>query len=119
MVTARHVADVGYDLHARVKTKNKVTGKMDVVLLKLPRNRWVYHPVTGDENTRYVDVAVMRIRYVKDREIVVLRYEPPDSAQKDKSQFSPKDPEPPQGILVFGFPGDIGFDLLEQRPLAD
>jgi hypothetical protein len=36
IVTARHVAERDYDLHARVQCMNDMTGQAEVILLKLP-----------------------------------------------------------------------------------
>ena len=41
------------------------------------------------------------------------------TSQESESNLLPfEDPLPPQAVLVFGFPLDIGFDLLEQRPFG-
>ncbi|MBL7185885.1 MAG: hypothetical protein ISS70_06145 [Phycisphaerae bacterium] len=45
-------------------------------------------------------------------------YESPDSENEDKNQLPTEDPSPPRKILVFGFPLNIGFQLLEQRPFG-
>lgn len=107
-----------YDLHARVQSKNQKTGKFEVILLKLPRDKWIYHDNSGDEDTRFVDVAAIKIHWIKDRSIKYFRYEPEGSKYQDKNQLPLEDPEPPRPILVFGFPADVGFQLLEQKPLA-
>lgn len=109
IVTARHVAQQDYDLHARVTCKNTKTGQIEVILLKLPRDRWVYHPEQVDEDSRYVDVAAMKITGPGHLEIKHFNKE---------KHLSFKDPEPPDTVLVFGFPYDIGFDLSEQRPFG-
>lgn len=118
IVSARHVVEKEYDLHARVQTKNKITNEKEVMLLKLPRDRWIFHPNSGDKDTRYVDVAAMKIKWIKDRDIKYFRYEPEKSAEKDKNQLPIDDPNPPRSILVFGFPLNIGFELLEQKPFG-
>jgi hypothetical protein len=118
VVSARHVVEQAYDLHARVESLNTRSGQKEVVLLKLPRNRWVFHHEGGDNDTHPVDVAAMRIRWIKDRSIRHFTYELPDSEAKDKNQLPSEDPLPPRRILVFGFPLGIGFKLLEQRPFG-
>jgi hypothetical protein len=118
IVTARHVADKGYDLHARVQSINDETGQPEVVLLKLPRDKWVFHNVTGDQTKNYVDVAAMRLFTIKDHSIKYFNYVPPGFSSPDKNQLPEADPDPPRPLLVFGFPADIGFELLEQRPLG-
>lgn len=118
VVTARHVVEKPYDLHARVQSKNRKTGELEVILLKLPRGEWVYHDNSGDEDTRFVDVAAMKIHWIRDRSVKYFRYEPEGSKDHDKNQLPLEDPEPPRPILVFGFPADVGFKLLEQKPLG-
>ena len=118
VVTARHVVEKPYDLHARVQCRNRKTLKNEVFLLELPRHKWVYHNNIGDEDTRFVDVAVMKIPLIKEHSINCFRYELKDSNDYDKNQLPLGDPEPPQPILVFGFPRKIGFTLLEQIPIG-
>jgi hypothetical protein len=115
VVTARHVAELPHDLHARVQTNNRITWKNENILLRLKRNKWIYHPSYGDNYTRPVDVAVMRIPFPKDRDLIEFLYNISDN---NASNLSMVDPEPPQAILVFGFPADIGFELKEQRPIG-
>lgn len=116
IVTARHVVEKPHDLHARVQCRNKETGKEEVILLELPRKAWIYHNNNGDEDTRFVDVAVMKIPTMQG--IKAFRYELKDSNEGDKNQLPFEDPEPPHPILVFGFPTNVGFQLFEQKPLG-
>ncbi len=118
VVSARHVVELPYDLHARVECINKSSGRKEMVLLKLPRKRWVSHPVDGNKDTHPVDVAAMKISWFKGRTITHFRYDLPDSKTKDKNQLPLDDPAPPRKILVFGFPVNIGFELREQRPFG-
>jgi len=118
VVSARHVVEQSYDLHARVECLNAKSGGKEVIILKLPRSRWIFHATKGDRDTHYVDVAAMRIRWIKERTIKYFTYESPGSKNKDKNQLPTEDPSPPRKILVFGFPFDIGFQLLEQRPFG-
>jgi hypothetical protein len=118
VVSARHVVEQSYDLHARVECLNTKSKQKEVIMLKLPRKRWLFHPDSGDKETHFVDVAAMRIRWIKGRTIKHFTYEPNDSENKSKNQLPTNDPFPPRRILVFGFPLDIGFKLLEQRPFV-
>ena len=118
LVTARHVVEKPYNLHARVQCKNSKTGEKKVVLLKLPHDKWTYHSNNGDKNTNYVDVAVIKLFAMRDWSIVPFRYEGEDSPDQEKNQFPDHDAEPPKPILVFGFPANIGFELVEQSPLV-
>jgi len=118
IVSARHVVEKPYDLHARVQCKNEKTGDNEVILLKLPMSQWTYHNNGGDKDTDYVDVAVMKLLWIQDRTIKHFRYEPKGSSEEKINQLPLDDYEPPQSILVFGFPADVGFTLMEQKPLA-
>jgi len=60
----------------------------------------------------------MKLFTIKDRSVKYFGYEPTGSSTPTKNQLPQVDPEPPRPILVFGFPVDIGFELLEQRPLG-
>jgi len=51
---------------------------------------------------------------IKNREIKAFLYEP----ESESNLLPLEDPVPPQAVLVFGFPLDIGFNLLEQRPFG-
>ncbi len=117
VVTARHVAGIGADLRARVPTSLVLDGKTDVVELRLPSAAWVYHQNNGGDKTLAVDVAVMKIPGVKDRGITALRYCPTDCPKDEYNQLA-DDPLPPDQIIIFGFPEDLGFTLKEQRPMA-
>jgi len=118
VVTARHVAEKGYDLYAKVRSINTQTGETKVIFLTLPRDRWVFHPRQGDADTRYVDVAVMKINWMMDHQVMTFIYEIDSQKGGDGNQLPFQDPEPPQPVLVFGFPSEIGFELTEQRPLG-
>lgn len=118
VVTARHVAEKGYDLHAKVRSINLRTGEIEVIYLTLPRNRWVCHPREGDADTRYVDVAAMKINWMMDHQVMTFLYVVDKQKEGKGNQLPLQDPEPPQPVLVFGFPSEIGFELTEQRPLG-
>lgn len=118
LVSARHVVEKPHDLHARVECKNQKTKELEIIKLELPRDHWVFHPQAGDKDTHPVDVAVIKLQLIKDRSIKYFRYEPKGSAEESRNQLPDEDAQPPQPILVFGFPADIGFTLLEQRPMG-
>jgi len=118
IVTARHVVEKDYDLHARVQCKNRITGETEIILLKLKKNKWVFHPKDELIDTNYVDVAVMKIGWIIDRDIKMFRYELPNTELANQNQLPFEDPLPPESILIFGFPLDIGFKLSEQKPLC-
>jgi hypothetical protein len=119
LVSARHVVDTDHDLHARVKVFNEITRKSEILLLNLPRNNWIFHPDKGDSKTNAVDVAVIKLT-VPAREgfagsLKAFLYEP---GIPQVNQLPPEDALPPEQVITFGFPGDTGFELFEQRPMA-
>ncbi len=118
VVTARHVAEQNFDLHARVMVYNKETKKNEIFILNLPKDNWTFHPNGGDKETWPVDVAAMKIGAFSDASpysLVAFNYDPSDFT---KSQLKNIDPSPPEQIIILGFPGDVGFQLTEQRPMA-
>ena len=118
VVTARHVVEKGHDVYAKVWVKNNRTGTVEMVFLNLPKDRWVYHPKGAQEDTRCVDVAVMKITWLRGYEVMTFLYDAEAGAENRGNQLPLKDPEPPEPVLVFGFPSEIGFELTEQRPLG-
>ena len=117
LVTARHVADGSGDLRSRVPVLNASTSKTEIIELRLPTTRWVYHPKGGDEKDFPVDVAVMKLPGIKDRSIVSFRYCPKDCPKDEYDQLA-SDPAPPDQLVIFGFPLDLGFTLTEPRPMT-
>lgn len=118
LVSARHVVEKPYDLHARVQCMNRKTGEKEVILLTLPRADWVCHNNSGDKDTNYVDVATMKVNWIKDRSVKSFHYAPKHFENHSKNQLPYEDPNPPNPILIFGFPADVGFVLMEQKPLG-
>ena len=119
LISARHVVDTDHDLHARVKVFNEITKTSEIVLLKLPRGNWVFHPDNGDATTNAVDIAAIKLTLpVRDGFTGSLKgfvYEP---GAAEGNQIPPEDALPPEQVVTFGFPGDVGFELLEQRPMS-
>jgi hypothetical protein len=119
LVTARHVVDTNHDTHARVKVFNEVTKTSEILLLNLPRGNWIFHPDNGDEKTNPVDLAVMKLTVpVKEGFAGNVRGFVFDPTNAASNQLPPEDALPPEQVVTFGFPGDVGFQLLEQRPMA-
>ena len=75
IVTARHVVEKDHDLYAKVWVRNTQTGAIEMVFLNLPKDRWVYHPKQADEDTRCVDVAVMKITWLRGYEVMTFLYQ--------------------------------------------
>lgn len=118
VVTARHVVEKDYDLHARVKCRSKKTGEYTILLLKLNRDKWIFHPEEQSIDTNYVDIAIMKIGWLKDWSIKRFRYELPNNENYHLNQLPLEDPSPPDCILIFGFPLNVGFKLSEQKPFG-
>lgn len=118
VVSARHVVEKGYDLQAKVRSKDLRTGEIKVLHLNLPRERWAFHPQQGNADTRYVDVAVMKINWMLGHQVMTFLYEVDKEKEGSGNQLPFHDPEPPQPVLIFGFPSEIGFELTEQRPMG-
>jgi hypothetical protein len=97
---------------------NLKTGDVAPFLLELPHRDWVYHPNDGDKDTHCVDVAAMKICVPRAHIPKLFQYEPADPNMKQNNQLPSVDAQPPEPILVFGFPSVIGFELLEQRPIV-
>jgi hypothetical protein len=115
VVSARHVVDKDYDLYANVQAKYSETGVIKNFLLKLPGHSWVYHPDQGNENTHYVDVAVMKIGPLPGHELFAFHYSP---QLGDPVDFTSHKQGTPLPVLICGFSGDKGFRLSEARPLS-
>lgn len=118
IVSARHVVEKPYPLVARVRLRDSGTGEMSSFLLILPREGWSYHPEEGDPNNHYVDVAAIKVSTNSGNFPKYFEYGPQGSAREDKNNLALTDAEPPQPVLVLGFPGSVGLKLLEQRPMA-
>jgi hypothetical protein len=124
LVTARHVAEIPYDLRARVPAKRKDTGVTQIIELRIPKESWIFHEQgprevpEGSTTIRFmaVDVAVAPLPWPKDYDLVVFLY--CDQCSSDESnQLATTDPTPPTPVLISGFPADLGLTVQEQRPL--
>ncbi|MEW6196766.1 MAG: hypothetical protein AB1521_16590 [Bacteroidota bacterium] len=123
LVTARHVVESNRSLRARVPSQRLDNSKTEVIELRLPPNIWIYHPqeartITIKEKVEKIfpiDVAITKLPGIKDRRVRTISYNKND---ENKNQISLIKVEPPNQIIVFGFPGELGFDLEEQRPLG-
>lgn len=126
LVTARHVVEPRRDLRARVPSQRLDTQETEVVELRIPASSWVYHP--GDSQTVQrgegveeigpIDVAVAKVPGIRDRRVRTVGYCPDPCPKGQKQQFLESDPLPPERVLVWGFPADIGFTLEEPRPMG-
>jgi hypothetical protein len=74
IVTARHVAEADNDLLGVVRVKNKKNNCIERYKIKLPKDYWIFHPEEGNNNTHYVDVAIMKINWLEGFEIKTFDY---------------------------------------------
>ena len=118
VVTARHVAQREYDIRARTQALQEATGRLEVILLRVPRKRWVFHPAGGDKEHRFVDVAAMKLRWPEGRSIKYFRYEALGSPGRELNQLPSEDPVPTIGVALAGFPADFGVHLPRQKPFV-
>jgi Trypsin-like peptidase domain len=92
LVSAGHLSKAG-DLRAR----------LPVGELSVPRQAWVVHP-----SAKSVDVAVARVACPVGLKLNTLRFE---------DELATADPQPPEQILVAGYPRGFAFDAATQRPM--
>ena len=119
IVTARHVAEVNFDLCGIVRGKNKITGKIEIYKLNLQRDRWIFHPEIGDENTQYVDVAAMKISWPDDIKVKAFQYNFDFLEENEIIFFLNKNSdEPNYFVKTFCWLSDWGENSLDPtRPL--
>lgn len=108
LVTARHVVDKPYDLRTRVTVERMDNNELEVVELRIPKEAWVYHPKGETPKLNYVDVAAVKLSLKKERIIKII----------PTSLIEGRDPLPPELIIVYGYPGDVGFEQTKQKPIA-
>jgi hypothetical protein len=115
LVTAKHVANVKYDLWARVSTQVKGTDTIVVGWVEIPRRGWVFHPESTGKSQPLVDVAVCRIN---DKLISLDRVHKSFVFMGIQQElFDSSEVLPLQQVVVAGYPADLGFQLVEQTPL--
>ena len=123
VVTAGHNARSGFDWQGQVVMRNKKTGATKVWKLNLPHSRWVLHPDIGNARRHPVDVAAMKIPMQArsheegEMETAAFAYCAESCPQGEYNQLE-SDPEPPLQVIVFGFPGHLGLQLREPRPMG-
>ena len=74
IVTARHVAEADNDLIGIVRVKNKKNDCIERYKIILQKSCWIFHPEEGNNNTNYVDVAIMKINWLEGFEIKTFDY---------------------------------------------
>ena len=126
LVTARHVVYPPKPLKSRVPSQRKDTKETEIVELRIPADKWIFHPdnekflkIKGKkEKIAAVDVAVVKVPGIKDRRIRTTGYCPKECINPKQNQFFEGEPMPPLRVIVWGFPANLGFTLEEQRPLV-
>jgi len=115
VVSARHVVEKEYDIHAKVRLRNKMTRRTKDFLLKLPKEKWVFHPAKGNNDTHYVDVAAMRIDHLMEYELLSFIYDPKAKSEND---FLFSKPETHAPVLILGFCGNRELRGSRPKPSA-
>jgi hypothetical protein len=107
-----------------VPAKRRDSGTTEVVELRVPKESWVFHYLGPEKKKegnaevilRGVDVAVAPLPRMKDLGIVAFESCAP-CTEGLTSQLATADPTPSASVFMTGFPGDLGLQLVEQRPL--
>jgi hypothetical protein len=125
LVTARHVAEVPYDLIGFVTVVSQI-GESETyntlsVSLELRRADWVFHPRGATATSHAVDVAVIPVPLLNIEGLprfkpVSLRY-CTTKCIGGPTQLG-DDPDGLENVIVFGFPEDFGIELSMQRPIV-
>lgn len=121
LVTAKHVASSGFDMSARIRSELKGSDTAISTVATIPKGAWGFHPDSGDASTHGVDVAVAAVRRTLKAGPLKNKLGGGDTleyAWVASSQFRPGAAYPPEPVLVYGYPLDIGFTLAAQRPFA-
>lgn len=109
LVTARHVVEHRADLFARVQAG---PGSAETIVLRLPRQLWVFHGSSIQEGKFPIDVAVMTIPYAPFLKAFLhcMSNENPDGCgtnEETKQLFKNQVGDPPivmDRAIFFGFP---------------
>jgi hypothetical protein len=113
VVTAAHVADVAFPYEVTVPLALD-DGTTVAARMVLPRDKWVYHSAALDNEHFRTDVAAMKIRYLGGS-LKSFLYCPKKCPEKEYNQLD-SDTEPPEIVMVFGFPLSPGLRV--SRPLG-
>ena len=119
IVTARHVAEADNDLLGVVRVKNKKNNCIERYKIKLQKDYWIFHPEEGNNNTHYVDVAIMKINWLEGFEIKTFDYNEDFLDEKILNDvLSNRGIEKPYLLNVYWWTTDIGEAQLDpSRPI--
>jgi len=120
IVTARHVAEVNNDLLGVVRVKNKKNNCIEGYKIKLQKDCWIFHPEGGNNNTHYVDIAIMKINWLEGFEIKTFDYDEDFLDEKILNDvLSNRGIEKPYLLIVYWWTSDIGEAQLDpSRPIS-
>ena len=120
IVTARHVAEADNDLIGIVRVKNKKNDCIEGYKIKLQKDCWIFHPEGGNNNTHYVDVAIMKINWLEGFEIKTFDYDKDFLDEKILNDvLINRGIEKPYLLNVYWWTTDIGDARLDpSRPIS-
>lgn len=120
IVTARHVAEADNDLLGVVRVKNKKNNCIERYKIKLQKDCWIFHPEGGNNNTHYVDVAIMKINWLEGVEIKTFDYNEDFLDEKILNDvLINRGIEKPYLLTVYWWTSDIGSAQLDpSRPIS-
>jgi hypothetical protein len=118
LVTARHVMENAGELYARVPLVNTQTGNRQLFGLRLKKTDWITHPNEGTESILPIDIVIARLAKLPGVSGAAFTDCEGKCGGGSYDQLGGDDPEPPEDILIYGFPGEIGFRLKEPRPMG-
>jgi hypothetical protein len=116
VLTAAHVASESFPYTAAI-TLSLDNGDNVNARMILPHEKWEFHPDGGDKDHLRVDVAAMKIRYPGGGLRSFLYCAAKCSNNNEYNQLD-ADPEPPDVVMTFGFPGTNGMAVGFSRPLG-
>jgi hypothetical protein len=112
VITAAHVADTTFSYTATVPLPLD-NGTSVIARMVLPRDKWEFHSSAPDSEHFRTDVAAMKIRLVGS--LKSFYYCPKQCPENLYNQLD-TDAEPPETVMVFGFP--VAAGLIVSRPLG-
>jgi len=120
IVTARHVAEADNDLIGIVRVKNKKNDCIERYKIILQKSRWIFHPEGGNNNTHYVDVAIMKINWLEGFEIKTFDYNEDFLDEKILNDvLINRGIEKSYLLIVYWWTSDIGEAQLDpSRPIS-
>jgi hypothetical protein len=113
VITAAHVADVAFPYSVTIPLALD-DGSSVIARMVLPADKWEFHSSAQDGEHFRTDVAAMKIRYLGGN-LRSFFYCPKQCTENQYNQLD-TDAEPPDIVMVFGFPVEAGLKV--SRPLG-